>query len=146
MRRQRGAVELIVLVIIGAAVAASFAGLWGYYKTRLNALEKDIEIKQATITRMATEKAEVLARETALKTANENFVVMVDACRGSITELQRERNQKTAEAVAAQTEADRLSLQSKTIISDILAKTAGINWCSTWAGMVTDYVALRRPK
>ena len=145
--KQRGfAVEYLIYAVVLAGIAAAFFGLWSYYSVQLTALKKDNQDKQKAITELAKEKAEGLARETALETANKNFVVQVKACNDGLADVIRERNMKTQEAKDAQHAADYAALQAKGVIASILSQKVDIgkNWCDKWSEMVMDYSLKRR--
>lgn len=144
MKTQRGAVELLVVGIIVAVAVAAFAGQWAFYHFKVNGLEADNKTKADTIATMATEKAECLAEKTGLTTANRDFVGQVAQCKDSVVAIQKDRNDKAAEARAAKADADRKSLDAKQRIAAIIAQAAGVDWCKTWGAMVTDYTVVRQ--
>ncbi len=144
MNEQRGAVELIVVSIIVAVAAAAFAGQWAFYHFKVNGLEADNKAKLATIQTMGQEKATCMEANTGLSTANHDFVGQVDECKASVVKIQKDRNDKAAEARAAKQDADRKSLDAKQRIAAIVARAAGVDWCKTWGTMVTDYTVVRQ--
>jgi hypothetical protein len=145
MQKQRGAIELVYLIVL-AVIIAAFAGLWTYYHTQIAELEEDVKTKQKVITTMATEKAECLAEKTGLQTANTSFKELVVTQNKALEDLRKARDAKAVEAQRAQAEADKQSLVFKGRIADILAQTAGTDWCGTWSKMVTDYTKMRQAK
>lgn len=144
MNKQRGLVELYVVGIVLAMGIAACGGLWAYYKSEVKGLESQVVEKQKTIETMGQEKATCLEANTGLSTANTNFVGQVNECRASVVAIQKDRNDKAAEARAAKQDADRKSLDAKQRIAAIIAQAAGVDWCKTWGAMVTDYTVMRQ--
>lgn len=144
MKSQRGAVELMVVGIIIAIATAAFAGQWAFYHFKVNGLEADNKAKAETIQTMGQEKATCMEANTGLSTANTHFVGQVNECRASVVAIQKDRNDKAAEARAAKADADKKSLDAKQRIAAIVAQAAGVDWCKTWGTMVTDYTTARQ--
>ena len=141
MNKQRGIIlELMLLAI----VLASFAGLWAYYHTQMGMLTEDNVAKAKTITKMGQEQATCMEANTGLSTANSHFDTLVTKQNAALALIQRERNDKAAEALAEKKKAVTQGIGFKAREAAILAKAAGVDWCKTWGSMVTDYTVMRQ--
>lgn len=143
MNKQRG---VIIEGIILALLVAAFGGLWTFYHIKVGALEGEVGAKQTAIDTMAKEKAGVLAKVAGLTVANTDFVKQIAESKASVVAIQKERNDKTAEALAATRSAATASLGFKARIATILNQNAGIDWCGTWSKLITDYTVMRQAK
>jgi hypothetical protein len=146
MNYQRGLVELYVVGIALAIGAAATAGMWAYQNVKISGLETDVKTGKRAIEQIGQEKASCMVVNTGLEAANTNFVMQVNAQNKAVAAIKQERDIAESIATVAVKKAHTASLEYKSRGANILAQTAGADWCKKWGEMVTDYTTMRQTK
>jgi hypothetical protein len=144
---RKGQLGLVELYVVGIALAMGLAacgGLWAYYKSEVKGLETQVTEKQHTIETMGQEKATCLEANAGYSAANKDWKAAVGLQNDAITALKKARDDKAKEALVAKAAAAKQSIVYQGRIKAILAQAEGIDWCKTWAQMMTNYTVIRK--
>lgn len=148
MNRQRGAIELAVLVIAGVVAAAAFLGLWAYYGTQLAELKADNTAKGKAIEKQAKELGTVNLRASVLQDANKDCGTKVNEANAKTDALRQERNEAWQGYNDAKAAAELKAKGFEAQIDKIrqVKESPGGDWCTPWGTEIERYVAGRQAK